>query len=109
MNNFSGINEDGLDNICLNFYNNIEIVKKNFDNIIEIVENLETSFQSDSGEEFRKKIENMKLVFDIAQNKLTNYANELSNVKLKYRDFSQDLSINIKNSEDKLSDNIKEI
>lgn len=107
INNFGGINEESLDKLVIDFYNYTEFIKKIFDNINEITDKLEINFQSECGLEFRKKVENLKLSFILAQEKLAKYVEELSNVKLKFQDFSSDLSATIIKSSDSLENDFK--
>lgn len=107
INNYSGINEEGLDKIVIDFYNYIESIKKIFDNINEISDNLESNFQSECGDELKKKIDGIRVSFLYAQDKLKRYADELSNVKLKYQDFSSDLSSSITKSSENLENDFK--
>ena len=107
INNFGGINEENLDKLVIDFFNYTETIKKIFDNINEITDKLENHFQSECGLEFKLKIENLKLSFVLAQEKLAKYVEELSNVKLKFQDFSSDLSASIIKKSENLENDFK--
>lgn len=105
MNNIIGINEEGLDKVVLDFYNYIEIINKKFIEISDIVEKLNNDFQSDCGTELLRKMNNSITLFEEVNTKLTNYADELSNVKMKYQDVSSNIANDtIKHSNDLSSD-----
>ena len=107
MNNVSGINEDSLDKLILNFYNYIETIDKNFDNILDVIEKLKTSSNSDCIDELLKKMNNSQNLFKKVNNKLFNYVNELSDIKLKYQDISDNITNNVRKKEDNLTDDFK--
>lgn len=107
MNNISGINEESLDKLVLNFYNYIETIDKNFDNISDVIEKLESSYNSDCINELLKKMSNSQNLFKQVNNKLFNYVNELSDIKLKYQDISDNITTIIRKKEDILTDDFK--
>ena len=97
-NNFEGTNEEGLDKLIIDLYNNLETMKKTFDDINEIVGENNDWFNSDCGNEFFKKFSNMNEAFFAAQNKVEKYIDELSNVKLRFSNLNDDISIKLNKS-----------
>lgn len=105
--NFSGINEEGLDKIILDIYNSTESIHKIFDNISDSIEQTSEYFQTNVGEEFRIKFDNYKINFNLIHEKLLKYAENLANVKMKYQDLSVDVAKDVKISADNISEQFK--
>lgn len=105
--NFSGINEEGIDKLVIDIYNSAESVHKIFDNISNLIEQTSDYYQTDNGDELRKKFNNFKINFDIINDKLLKYADGLASIKMKYQDLSFDVATNVKTNTDDISEEFK--
>lgn len=100
--NYSGINEEGLDNLILDIYNYAEMCNKTFMNIQDLVSNTSLYYINDTGDSFRRKIDDMMVSFNDVNNKLLGYTNYLTNIKMKYQDVNVDVVKNISDGTDQI-------
>ena len=87
----NGINEEGLDKLILDIYNYAENLHKVFNDIENIIDELDDFYQDDTCITMKNKFNDFKKNLDIAYNKLIKSATYLSNIKMYYQDLNIDI------------------
>ena len=102
----SGINEEGLDKLILDIYNYAENLHKVFNDIENIIDELDDFYQDDTCITMKNKFNDFKKNLDIAYNKLIKNASYLSNIKMYYQDLNIDIGNKLKVNENNIIDEI---
>ena len=79
-------------------YNYSEKIYQLFKDINDLIDQTSLYYKSETGDQFRRKFENFKINFEIVNNKLNQYIDELASVKMKYHDLSFDIYRKMKNN-----------
>ena len=102
INNISGINEDGINNVINDIYNCAENIHKNIELISDSIDLSKEFFKNDVGDSMRIKYENSKANLNIIYERILHYTDILTSVKMKYQDLNFNVTKQIQNNADKI-------
>lgn len=102
VNDVSGINEAGLDQIMMDIVDVCGQLKNNMNTINEIVVNSKDYFVGPAGDEFRQKFAKSNSQFTILNDNILSYKSDLMQVKLSYMQMEQVASDNLKEASKKV-------
>ena len=94
--NEAGINAEGLDRVCLEILDYAEQINNRLLAIEDVIYHSANALDCDEATEFRNKFSNLSSNFQVVNQMLQNYTNELQRVKHNTETLSEDLSVSIK-------------
>lgn len=81
----AGVNEQKMENLALDIIEYANRLNKIFNRIQLITDETKNSFISDQGDLFRKKLENQSNYYQIVNQNILSYANDIIKVNNKYK------------------------
>lgn len=102
VNDVSGINEAGLDQIMMDIVDICGQLKNDMNHINDIIVNSQNYFTGPAGDEFRRKFATMNSQFTILNDNILSYKSDLMQVKLSYIQMEQMASDDLKEASKKV-------
>lgn len=99
----TGINTDKISSLCLEIQDYADKMKNVLNQIEDVVDNLDTSFQGDGALEFKNKFLNLKEYYPIIYENITSYIDEFNMLTSKYNNNDIDVSNLVKNNIKKIT------
>lgn len=102
VNDVSGINETGIDQIMIDIVDACGQLKNNMNTINDIIVNSQNYFMGQAGDEFRQKFSKINSQFTILNDNILSYKSDLMQVKLSYMQMEQVASDDLKEASKKV-------